>query len=354
MPPQPQPARVVVWRRGKFYFFYRDENGRPKRILCESLGCFNDDQRKATLKLLRERERHDAAIRLRLGSDLDYNHNLVAAVTMYLAHSDGRREIADASLVEIHKALDPFKAWLEQTHPHLTTGKLGRQIFSTYIQTLSSGPHTRNKTRRNLHQMVTWLEGVRPKLLVDAEHLKPALKQEPVEFVDAVAYTPGQLAAAMKKLRPEQAFIFRLLACCGCRIGEARALTWDDIDLERGRITFRNKASHKIKTRRNRILPLVNAPEGEVAPGLLNELRKRHKAGKPVLMAFDRVHWQDSIDITPHQLRANWVSYALSIGIPAEVVSDWAGHSEAVMRRHYKMQVLERRAAKSIQSALGM
>lgn len=351
MPRTQLPARVVEWR-GKLHFFFR-ENGKPKRILCEKLKCFTKEDREEMVRELRKKERLHAYAEIRGEPESDHRKRFADAVQMFLDHSDARRDLADASKQELHKTLDPFRAWLLSKHPSLTTWRLGGQVLSQYLNGQNAGPATVNKHRRNLKSMLRWLDTVRPKLFPEIAHLLPSLKQEYVAPREAVAFSPTRLKAAISTLPEDQQRIFRFIACTGCRLGEAEALTWDDVDLRRGRITFRST-----KTKRARILPLTGAPEGEVAPKLLAELKRRKRAGLPPAGGrFDREPWRTRMGdsaVTPQELRRNFTSYAASLGIPASVCAMWQGHGVMVAERHYRQQVLDRKSAKSIEAAMGL
>lgn len=75
-------------------------------------------------------------------------------------------------------------------------------------------------------------------------------------------------------------------------LGVAVNMAWTDVDLERGRITIRAS-----KTGRTRVLPLVGAPEGDVAPVFL-ELLKKWREGD------DR----QGVRLAPHWCRGAGVS----------------------------------------------
>jgi integrase/recombinase XerD len=61
--------------------------------------------------------------------------------------------------------------------------------------------------------------------------------------------------------------LFEFLFNTGLRIGEALALTWDDVDLTRKQIRVVNGANHLTKTRKNRVVPLNDLALGALPEG---------------------------------------------------------------------------------------
>jgi len=272
----------------------------------------------------------------------------VAARAAQRAEHGGREGLGPKSARRLAEVMKRFADWLPAG---LTTGRLDGhhlgQFLADCCQGLASG--TVNVYRRNLKTCLRWLAMKRPRLFPDADILWPALKLARVQRRQAVAFSPAELQAFRKKLRADQRPLFDLLALTGCRLGEAEALSWDDVDLKRGRITFRAS-----KTGYSRVLPLVDAPEGKVAPGLLKALKTRHNAGKPPATRFLPKPWREAGQIRPQALRRNFTSYAASIGLPPAVVAMWQGHSLTVAEEHYRQQVLERRKAASVEDAMGL
>lgn len=243
---------------------------------------------------------------------------------------------------------------------------------------------------------MNFLAELRPPLFPDVVIFKKAFKASPANLDGPTAFSSLELAAFLRvslnreapgrkvkvlrlkagqRERFEQTAVatastpvsrlFLLLTLTGMRLGEALCLRWKDVDLERGRITI-----HAQKTGRTRMLPLIGAPEGEVAPGLLALLRQwRLQAGEnPFVLphnglpapVFPKSAWQltneeaDLRRVGPQMLRQNFTSYAASIGIPAAVTALWQGHAANVAERYYRAQVLDRNAGSSIQDAMGL
>jgi len=421
MPREQAKARVLKWR-DEFYLFYRDHStGKNKRILCASLGATNAETRAELVKEYRLQEKLDETDAVRRGGRLAYDTPLSGAIAVYLddckkrAHARKQNPGARAGLsakseVMIRKTIVHFLEWLEQEgHGSLTTGRLDSRLLSAYFQNLAQEKTRRgnvqvrrsgatlNLYRRNLKACLTFLDDIRPPLFPDFKPLKKALKPQRVEAPQPKAFSPNELRAFLeaalewespafrvkvnrrkaggKKEQFEQGLsarpatpvsrLFLLLALTGCRLGEALSLTWEDVNLERGRVTIRAQ-----KTGRTRILPLIGAPEGDVAPEFLDLLKAwRKEAPEAVYVlphngtaepVFSKSAWQmvnarAKLDrIGPQMLRQNFTSYAASLGIPSTVAALWQGHSTGVAERHYRAQVLERHNGRSIEEAMGL
>jgi len=145
--------------------------------------------------------------------------------------------------------------------------------------------------------------------------------------------------------------LVRFLAFSGCRISEARNVTWADVDMERGEITVRNakrsKTSNAHPTRQVPIIPAMRqllerlkieqkpSPKDRVclmgecekaltaACGVKNgERLKRTKRGKEVLLGIGIER------ITHHDLRHLFATRCIEAGVDIPTVSRWLGHSD--------------------------
>lgn len=421
MPREREHARVVKWR-GDFYLFYRDHaSGKQKRVLCASLHATNAEDRIALVKEYRLIEKLDETEVVRRGGRLAYDTPLVDAIETYLkdcakrVHSreqnpEARAGLSGKSGVMISKTIGHFTDWLERDgHAALATGALDARLLSLYFQDLAQektrrgrvtvrrSAATLNLYRRNLKACLSFLDDLRPPVFPDFKPIKKALKPQREDLDQPTAFSPKQLTTflnaalewespelkvSVKRRKPsgkreefEQtppsrpatpvSRLFLLLALTGCRLGEALGLKWEDVDLDRGRVTI-----HAQKTGRTRVVPLVGAPEGDVSPGLLELLRSWRKAApkavyvlpheKIAAPVFPKSGWQMVNEraklerIGPQMLRQNFTSYAASLGVPSTVAAMWQGHSAGVAERHYRAQVLERLSGGSFEAAMGL
>jgi len=358
MPRQPEPPRLRQWR-GDWYIFFTDwASMKPVRLRCESQGAFGKDGRKRLLDDFRVKDLLARADVLRQGHAFDFDRQVSEAVAWFKADVQaraqqradhgGREGLGRKSARRLVESLDRLLAWLPSG---LTTGRLDGHHLSRFLAETCAGlaAGTVNVHRRNLKTCLRWLALKRPRLFPDPDVFWPALKLARVQRQQALAFTPRQLQAFRKKLRADQRPLFDLLALTGMRLGEAEKLTWADVDLDRGRITIRAS-----KTGYARVLPLVGAPEGPVAPGLLKALRARKKQGLPPAPHLLPKVWHAAGKIMPQALRRNFTSYAASLGVPAAVTAMWQGHTLTVAEDHYRQQVLSREQAASIEAAMGL
>lgn len=419
MPAKRKPARVKKWRGRWTLFFWDHAANVGRRVACETLGARNGEERRELVRDYQSREANEAAEVRRRGGLLAYDTRLLEALEAYrrnlqervqarLANPEARAGIAPATLENASWALSHFAGWLKATQRHrLTTGRLDRSVLDRYFEhaagettacgarpTLRSAA-TLNAYRRVLRGAFRWLDGLRPPLFPDLAALAPAFKPLRCDPRPPTAFAPADLVrfleAAIAWEDPERRVevarfkggkaerfrqgvsleaatpvsrLFMLLALGGLRRGEALALRWEDVDLDRGRLTV-----HAQKTGRTRIVPLVGAPEGDVAPRFAALLKrwKVEAGGRVYVLPHGDLEapgnpkgpWRgiakaSKVRLSPQSLRENFASYAASLGIPAPVCALWQGHGLDVAERFYRAQVLDRNAGPDFEAAMGL
>jgi integrase len=158
--------------------------------------------------------------------------------------------------------------------------------------------------------------------------------------------TPDELRRLLETVRGGRfEGLFYLCALVGLRIGEALALRYEDVDLERGTIRVERtlhegecSAPKTSSSRRTLSLPqraleaLVRHCGGRNNPtGYLFTTA----SGKPVNVSnFYRWSWRPALrqaglpeTLTPHQLRHGTASLLLNQNVPIPVVSKYLGHA---------------------------
>jgi integrase len=125
--------------------------------------------------------------------------------------------------------------------------------------------------------------------------------------------------------------LVEFLAYSGCRISEARRVTWQDVDVERGEIKIHNAKRSKTSSAHNlRFIPIIPPMRR-----LLDRLRVQNKP-TPIERVCVLSECQKSIDrackivrcprITHHDLRHLFASHCIESGVDIPTVSRWLGH----------------------------
>jgi integrase len=151
---------------------------------------------------------------------------------------------------------------------------------------------------------------------------------EPEQF-DQILHTIETAGARESK---NCANFVRFLAFSGCRISEARQVTWGDVDLQQGLLRIRNA-----KLRRSR-----NAEEWRLVPIISNMAALLGKLHDPTRKMTDKVcavsECEKSLTrackllgifrITHHDLRHLFATRCIESGVDIPTVSKWLGHKD--------------------------
>jgi integrase len=123
------------------------------------------------------------------------------------------------------------------------------------------------------------------------------------------------------------------LAFTGCRLSEANALEWRDIDFAAGEIVVRGDAETGTKNWELRRVPLI--PD---ARGLFERLRSERAGESLDAKVFRVAECQKSLDraakkvgmdrITHHDLRHLFATRCIESGVDIPTVSRWLGHKD--------------------------
>jgi integrase len=123
----------------------------------------------------------------------------------------------------------------------------------------------------------------------------------------------------------------RFLAFSGCRLSEARAATWADVDLENSVLTVHNA---KVRRARNwkptRLVPII--------PDMRGLLTRLHDGQKPEDKICELGECEKSLTrackligipkLTHHDLRHLFATRCIEAGVDIPTVSRWLGHSD--------------------------
>jgi integrase len=123
------------------------------------------------------------------------------------------------------------------------------------------------------------------------------------------------------------------LAFTGCRLGEARQITWRDIDFEAGEIVVRGDAETGTKNWELRRVPLI--PDSRA---LFQRMRSERADGSLAAPVFRVGECQKALNracnkvgterITHHDLRHLFATRCIESGVDIPTVSRWLGHKD--------------------------
>lgn len=155
-----------------------------------------------------------------------------------------------------------------------------------------------------------------------------------------------------KKLRPDVADLFRLLALTGARRGEILGLRWSEIDLERGLIVLppdRHKSGSAGKSRtihidasavailraRQRSVLATDARLKRIVPWVFPKQDGKSPM-EPPKRAWLAVRKAAGLDVLRlHDLRHTYASLLLAEGTPLALVGKALGHAKASTTERY-------------------
>lgn len=418
-----KPARLKLWR-SQWYVAFTDYSGlAPKEVRksCAAAGALGSTARVELLKRYRLQEKLDSAEVVRRGGRVDFDASVMGSLDEFLAdyerraevrasNPDARGGVSQKSLLLMTQSVRSFQDWLRRENlESLRTGHIDSNRLIRFFDFLTSQPakgrridarrssSTINGYRRNVKAAMRWINQVRPCRFPDFDCFAGAFRPMAEVVQPPTAFAPealqGFLRCALAREDPQRTVsivrfkiggvperfeqpatahaatpvsrLFVLLALTGCRLGEALALRWSDVDLRRGRLTLQS-----IKTGRGRVVALSDAPELAIAPRFVDLLRawRLQAGGREYVLPHEGVSqplypkssWQmtvsafDGPKIGPQLLRQNFTSYAASLGVPASVAALWQGHRADVAERHYRAQVLDRQSGDSIEAAMGL
>lgn len=170
---------------------------------------------------------------------------------------------------------------------------------------------------------------------------KPKSKSQP-------CWSPEEAERILKVSPETYRPYFTFLRDSGCRAGEGKYLTWDDVDFKHGEILIRPKDNWKPKTGDQRKVPLTDR--------LATVLRSLPRSGRWVfrapctaqhpdadrqiserraLLALKRVLKGLKLEGHLHTFRHAYISQALTTNIPEAVVRKWVGHVDPSVIRLY-------------------
>ena len=286
------------------------------------------------------------------GQDPTRTQRLSAWVTMI---GEFTLEQVDSDLVHV------CRSELQTTPPLVFVGldHLGQQIFKRKRGALQKSTATVNRYMQAIAAVFTWVIEQRlcPKGWVHpcrGIRCLPDAKER-VRYLDPDERT--RLYAAVKESEYPRLYALTIMALkTGARRGELLALTWRDIDLDKGIATL-----GKTKNGDRRTLVLL--------PDVVEAL-KPFKSSDPTRFVFGSVRskyqsptsidsaWRDAVarakvkNFKFHDLRHCCASYMAQAGIPLNVIAEVLGHRKLDMTKRYAHLTTQTKASAML-AALG-
>jgi integrase len=207
--------------------------------------------------------------------------------------------------------------WLRQFQRHYAPSVVNNAIGTlraVFDQAISTGARFNNPATK-LSRMK-----VRPK------QLELPSREEFLKFVKEIRTAGGRYST-------ECANLVRFLAYSGLRVGEARFVTWADIDFPRRQIYVRGDPETATKNGETRYVPMI--PELKQMLTELRAERPNEIASATVMRVFE---CQNSMThaalrvgmkrITHHDLRHLFATICIESGVDIPTVSHWLGHKD--------------------------
>jgi len=161
---------------------------------------------------------------------------------------------------------------------------------------------------------------------VRAKRLELPSREKFLEFVEAIR-------TAGSGFSKDCANLVRFLAYSGVRIGEAKNVTWADVNFTRREMHVRGDPETATKNGETRYVPMI--PELEKMLTELRAERPNEAASAPVMGVFE---CQNSMTnaaekigmkrITHHDLRHLFATICIESGVDIPTVSRWLGHKD--------------------------
>lgn len=162
-------------------------------------------------------------------------------------------------------------------------------------------------------------------------------------------WTPLQMRTFLTSIKDDpDAALWSLLLATGCRIGEALALEWDDVDLNEGTIHFHRTQTYTIDNRLTSHSGTKTNAEGRVVPidgWVLDRLREMETSRSSAIVFCDdmgelrhpntvRRRWKQAIaragvpEIRLHDVRHSVATALIRDGVGVKVISGILGHKD--------------------------
>lgn len=266
--------------------------------------------------------------------------------------------IGKAQLVELRRSVGYFTAFLEEKHimdmRDIRAHHLQAHMNSLPKKQIKNGagewaevpwkPKSQKNHHVNVGALLRWAAKMEYIPRVPAMPPAPFVPQGRIRF-----YTEQEQQAVLAALPPAHAPIFKFMAWCGCRPGEARALRMQDV--ADGVIMLqaafnRSGELSTTKTKRMRPLPIGAAMEHILAAAMKNRIAGFVFTNPATGDAYDereiRYQWDKAVKTAgvrylgiTEGTRKTVATRLINNGVQPHMISDILGNSPKVLKQHY-------------------
>ena len=272
-----------------------------------------------------------------------------------------RKEVTADTLRLMRTRWSQFADWMKKHHPdvaelrHVTpevAAEYAAHIRPRYV------PATYNLTLAALSQIWTTLaREIEYTTNPWARECLPRLNVPLSERRDISDDELARIFTAARKEVPPLHYLFTVMLHTGARLGDCAKLRWEDIDLERGFISFIPQKGKRYGERARVKIPILpplrvmldSYPADKRVGYVMPDMATEYEAGRlgDTITTFFRTKCGITTSrktevgkrahpvVTAHSFRHTFVSKAANAGIPFAIVQQIVGHQTAEMCRHY-------------------
>jgi integrase len=168
--------------------------------------------------------------------------------------------------------------------------------------------------------------GALKRVKVRAKQLELPSRDQFLRFVEVIESAGGRFSK-------DCANLVRFLAYTGLRLGEARHVTWADVNFEQKQLHVKGDPETATKNGETRIVPMI--PELETLLKGLRAERRKEPQDATVMRVMEceksMTHAAEKVGmkrITHHDLRHLFATICIESGVDVPTVSRWLGHKD--------------------------
>lgn len=192
-----------------------------------------------------------------------------------------------------------YQKWINELREHYSEGTV-RRIHSIMNSAMNDAVHEFRVLRENPILRISI-----PKDKLNNKELKYFTVEQLDKFLNEVK---KPVKKAKYKYSIQYYVLFTLLARTGLRIGEALALTWDDVDLDEGLVSVNKTLVYPINSK-----PYLSTPKSKASVRTIKldtttvRLLKKHKINRNELYLMYRNYKKPDTNIVFHQHEGKWL-----------------------------------------------